>query len=80
MPGLFAFDRNELSFADYQAATFLPGLDGLRGMPPLGRMMSDEQVADVVNYVRTHFGNSYADPLSAAEVAAARARPKEELR
>jgi mono/diheme cytochrome c family protein len=53
-------------------------LDGLRGMPPLGRMMSDQQVADVVNYVRTHFGNSYADALSAAEVAAARRRAKME--
>jgi mono/diheme cytochrome c family protein len=55
-------------------------LDGLRGMPPLGRMMSDEQVADVVNYVRTHFGNSYADALSPADVAAARRRVKSELR
>jgi mono/diheme cytochrome c family protein len=55
-------------------------LDGLHGMPPLGRMMSDEQVADVVNYVRAHFGNSYADALSAADVAAARRRPKSELR
>jgi mono/diheme cytochrome c family protein len=55
-------------------------LDGLRGMPPLGGMMSDEQVADVVNYVRTHFGNSYADALSAADVAAARARPKSKSR
>ena len=47
---------------------------GLRGMPPLGRMMSDEQVADVVNYVRTHFGNSYAAAVSAAQVSAARRR------
>jgi len=47
---------------------------GLRGMPPLGRMMSDEQVADVVNYVRTHFGNSYAGAISAAQVSAARRR------
>lgn len=47
-------------------------LDGLRGMPPLGRMMSDEQVADVVNYVRTHFGNSYADAVSASQAATAR--------
>jgi mono/diheme cytochrome c family protein len=47
---------------------------GLRGMPPLGRMMSDEQVADVVNYVRTHFGNSYAGVISAAQVSAARRR------
>jgi mono/diheme cytochrome c family protein len=48
--------------------------NGLRGMPPLGRMMSDEQVADVVNYVRTRFGNSYADDVSASQVAAARQR------
>jgi mono/diheme cytochrome c family protein len=47
---------------------------GQRGMPPLGRMMSDEQVADVVNYVRTHFGNSYAVAISAAQVSAARQR------
>jgi mono/diheme cytochrome c family protein len=48
-------------------------LGGLRGMPPVGDMMSDEQVADVANYVRTHFGNSYG-PVSAAQVATARRR------
>jgi mono/diheme cytochrome c family protein len=42
-------------------------LDGLRGMPPVGSLMSDEQVADVANYVRTHFGNSYGGAVSAAE-------------
>lgn len=47
-------------------------LYGLRGMPPVGRMMNDQQVADVVNYVRTHFGNSYDDPVSAADVKAVR--------
>ena len=47
---------------------------GLRGMPPLGRMMSDDQIADVVNYVRTHFGNSYAGAISAEQVSAARRR------
>ena len=51
-------------------------LDGLRGMPPVGSMMSDEQVADVINYVRTHFGNSYAGAVSAAEVSAARRSTK----
>src|SRR3974390_1623337 len=30
-------------------------LNGQKGMPPVGRMMSDQQVADVINYVRTHF-------------------------
>jgi mono/diheme cytochrome c family protein len=48
--------------------------NGLRGMPPLGEMMSDQQVADVVNYVRTHFGNSYAGAVSAPQVSAARRR------
>ena len=47
-------------------------LRGLRGMPPVGGMMSDQQVADVANYVRTHFGNDYRDALSAADVRAAR--------
>jgi mono/diheme cytochrome c family protein len=47
---------------------------GLRDMPPVGDMMSDAQVADVVNYVRTHFGNFYTDPVLAADVAAGRRR------
>jgi mono/diheme cytochrome c family protein len=47
-------------------------LHGQRSMPPVGRMMSDEQVADVINYVRTHFGNSYGETVSAADVKAAR--------
>jgi mono/diheme cytochrome c family protein len=39
-------------------------------MPPVGQMMSDEQVAAVVNYVRTHFGNNYKDdPVTAQDVA-----------
>jgi mono/diheme cytochrome c family protein len=49
-------------------------LGGLKGMPPVGAMMSDAQVADVANYVRTHFGNAYPDAISAADVAAARRR------
>lgn len=49
-------------------------LGGLKDMPPLGSMMSDAQVADVVNYVRTHFGNAYPDAVSAADVSAARRR------
>ena len=33
---------------------------GQRAMPPVGAMMSDEQVAAVVNYVRTHSATSTA--------------------
>ena len=40
-------------------------------MPPQ-RQLSDQQVADVLSYVRTAFGN-HLDPIGAAEVAAARA-------
>ncbi len=45
---------------------------GLNGMPPLGDMMTDEQVADVVNYIRTHFGNKYKDVVKAKDVKALR--------
>lgn len=47
-------------------------MDGLNGMPPLGRMMTDQQAADVANYVRTHFGNRYKERATAEEAKAAR--------
>jgi mono/diheme cytochrome c family protein len=47
-------------------------LNGRRAMPPLGEMMSDDQIAAVVNYLRTHFGNSYEDAVSAKDVQSAR--------
>ncbi len=65
-----AQDKNLVS-TDFVLAVLL---GGLRDMPPVGDMMSDAQVADVINYVRTHFGNAYPDALSVADVAAARRR------
>jgi mono/diheme cytochrome c family protein len=47
-------------------------LRGLNGMPAFGGMLDDRQVADVVNYVRTSFGNRYKDAVTAKDVAAAR--------
>jgi len=47
-------------------------IHGQRGMPPIGLMMTDEQIAAVVNYVRTHFGNAYQDAVTAEEVKSAR--------
>ncbi len=44
-------------------------LKGKNGMPSMADMLTDEQVADVVNYVRSHFGNAYADQVTAAEAA-----------
>ena len=47
-------------------------INGSKGMPPFGALLDDEQVAAVVNYVRSHFGNSYPDSVTPAEVQAAR--------
>ncbi len=47
-------------------------LHGQRAMPPFGEQLSDEQVANVINYVRTHFGNHYKDAVTPAAVAARR--------
>jgi len=47
-------------------------LNGQRAMPPFGADLSDAQIANVINYVRAHFGNHYKDSVSAAAVKAAR--------
>ncbi|HTW75145.1 MAG TPA: cytochrome c [Steroidobacteraceae bacterium] len=55
-------------------------LGGRNGMPPFGLPadqvqqtrtvhLSDAQIAEVVNYVRTHFGNHYRDRVSARQIA-----------
>src|SRR6476646_6081253 len=43
-------------------------VNGQRGMPPFAAMMSDDQVAAVVNYLRTHFDNNYRDKVTAEDV------------
>jgi mono/diheme cytochrome c family protein len=66
-PSLAGNDRLEAS--GYPVAVVLYGQ---RGMPPFGAMMSDEQVAAVVNYVRSHFGNRYHDAVTVEAVRSAR--------
>jgi mono/diheme cytochrome c family protein len=44
-------------------------------MPDFGDDLSDAQIANVLNYVRTHFGNHFKDTITPANIAAAR-RPK----
>lgn len=44
-------------------------LHGQRGMPALGSYFDDAQVAAVVNYIRTHFGNDFDTPMTAQDVA-----------
>jgi len=43
-------------------------MNGRGPMPSFREAMSDAQIAAVVGYVRTHFGNNYADPVSLDEV------------
>lgn len=47
-------------------------VNGSRAMPPFADMMNDDQIAAVVNYLRTHFGNDYRDAVTASDVKAAR--------
>jgi mono/diheme cytochrome c family protein len=72
-----AKDRT-LASRQYMALTILAGR---RNMPAFGvrhaigfggpaATLSEDQIAAVINYVRTHFDNRYSDSISAAEVAA----------
>lgn len=47
-------------------------VNGSKAMPPFRNQLDDEQVAAVVNFIRTHFGNDYKEDVSAADVKAAR--------
>lgn len=44
-------------------------LHGQKGMPEFSTLLDDNQVAAVVTYVRSHFGNNFADAISAEHVA-----------
>jgi mono/diheme cytochrome c family protein len=59
----------KLAAAGYPLALVVRGRNG---MPPFGDLLTDAQVAAVVNYVRTHFGNHFADEVTAADAKAAR--------
>jgi mono/diheme cytochrome c family protein len=47
-------------------------LHGQKAMPAVGRLMTDNQVAMIAGYIRTHFGNDYPEPVAAEEVQKAR--------
>jgi mono/diheme cytochrome c family protein len=47
-------------------------MNGRRGMPPFRGHFTNAQIADVVNYVRSHFGNRYKDQVQEADVQALR--------
>lgn len=70
-------DNPRLASAGYMAVVIL---HGQRNMPAFGQraqefffeptVLDPQEIANVINHVRTHFGNDYRDPISAAEVAA----------
>lgn len=66
-----ALANNEnLSGADYPIYLVVHGMGA---MPPLGTVLDDQQIAEVVNYIRTNFGNDYPeDPATAEMVEATR--------
>ena len=65
-----ALAKNEkLETAGYPVAVIT---HGQKAMPSFGTLLNDQQVADVVNYIRTNFGNKYKDKVSPADVKAQR--------
>jgi mono/diheme cytochrome c family protein len=61
--------NEKLSVSGYPVSVVV---HGLKTMPAFGGLLSDQQIADVVNYVRTHFGNHYTDLVTPDDVKAAR--------
>ncbi len=55
--------------APYLVVTILRGRNG---MPAIGAMVDDEQVAAAARYVRTNLGNAFVEPVSVADVKALR--------
>jgi mono/diheme cytochrome c family protein len=49
-------------------------VNGRKAMPAFGALLDDNQIADVVNYIRSHFGNDYSDEVTVDEVKAVRPR------
>lgn len=47
-------------------------IHGQKAMPALGNVLDDQQIADVVAYIRTNFGNNFAEPVTVQEVTDAR--------
>jgi len=47
-------------------------IHGQKAMPAFGQAFDDKQIADVVNYIRSHFGNDYKDSVTPEDVRSAR--------
>ena len=66
-PALAGDDR--LAAAAYPISRVLHGKGA---MPPFARSLTDDQIAAVVGYIRSRFGNQFGDQITAAEVKTAR--------
>lgn len=62
-----AFENNMRLIAGEYPAHIV--LYGQKGMPGFGNYLDDNQVAEIVNYIRTHFGNEFAADFTAEKVA-----------
>ena len=58
-------ENPKLASAAYPIALVL---GGRHGMPPFADSLTNEQIAEVVNYVRAHFGNAYPDRVTPDDV------------
>ena len=50
-------------------------IKGQKAMPPFGDSFTDGQIANVVNYLRSNFGNGYADQVTPDQVKTLRPAP-----
>ena len=61
--------NSKLAVSAYPIAVVM---NGLHGMPGFRQRLTNEQVSDVVNYIRTNFNNTYSDAVTADDVKAFR--------
>lgn len=72
-----------LASANYVALTVLNGRRNMPAFKPVANFefffgptsLNDKQVAEIVNYVRTHFGNEFLEPINASDIAALHSAP-----
>lgn len=73
--GFYPALANNPRFASSAYPTYVV-LAGLRGMPLFAERLTDQQVAEVVNYVRTNFGNTSQDAVTPKSVNVQRSAPE----
>jgi mono/diheme cytochrome c family protein len=62
-------NNSNLAVAGYPIGVVI---HGQKAMPPFDRYFTDVQIANVINYVRSNFGNDYTDKVTPEDVKAQR--------